>query len=140
LNYFSEGYEDDYGVYMGGDVYFQVRGEQVDIRKCIKDIKSGDLEPTTRGVTLSLKTYAVLIDSLEELSKTLNFVCQDRDSHLNIPLGANAYASVHAPYRAISLRQWYRDHRGTLKPGESISFNTDLWQKFMRICYGPVSL
>jgi hypothetical protein len=118
---------------MGKDIYFQLNGKEIDIRQWWPILTPGALKPSRHGVTMPLKRYVMLHDSLEELSKSLNEVCQGKEIYLKIHLGSNMYASVQSPYRCVNLRQWCKDAQGVLRPGNGVALNVRVWDKFLLV-------
>ena len=119
-----------YRIDLGKGVYFRVTDDGIDIGQWWTDI-SGALKPTRRGVTMPLKRYVILRDSLEKLSNDLNAVCLGKNMNSKIHLGANMFASVQSPYRCVNLRQWFQDKNGVNRPGNGVSLTVPMWDKFL---------
>ena len=118
---------------LGRSIYFQLRGKEINIRQWWPVLKPGEMKPSKRGVTMPLIRYVMLYNSLDQLSKALDEVCQAKDVQLKIHLGANMYASVQAPYRCVNLRQWFKDAQGVLRPGKGVALTIPVWDKFLLV-------
>jgi hypothetical protein len=141
----NDGDEDDtidrpeYKIELGKSTYFQAVDDGIDIRQWWIT-QSGALKPSRRGVTMPLKRYVMLRDSLKELSNSLKDVCLGRNVNLKIHLGANMFASVQSPYRCVNLRQWFQDTNGVNRPGNGVSLTVALWDKFLLADAGLYSI
>ena len=104
---------------------------QIDIRKWRPGLRTGALQPTTNGVTLTPRQYDTLRDCADKITKVLRYVCEGRNAHLRIHLGADMYIRVKWPYRCVDIRKWFSNDRGILKPGDGVSLSGTSWQKLL---------